>query len=133
MDIKYGRGYVYSIQYHIVWCVKHRKQVLSTEIENSLIVILKRIAKDNNFSILECNGDLDHIHLLIDCSPQHYIPNIIKALKGVSARFLFKQYGDTLREQLYGGHLWSPSYFVSTVSENTEEQIRQYIQKQKIK
>jgi putative transposase len=133
MDIKYGRGYVYSIQYHIVWCVKYRKQVLSTEIENSLIFILKRIAKDNNFSILECNGDLDHIHLLIDCSPQHYIPNIIKALKGVSARFLFKQYGDTLREQLYGGHLWSPSYFVSTVSENTEEQIRQYIQKQKIK
>ena len=85
------------------------------------------------FLIKECNGDLDHIHLLIDCSPQHYIPNIIKALKGVSARLLFKQYGDTLKKQLYGGHLWSPSYFVSTVSENTEAQIRLYIQKQKIK
>ena len=133
MDVKYGRGYVYSIQYHIVWCVKYRKKVLSTEIENSLISILNQIAKDNNFSILECNGDLDHIHLLIDCSPQHYIPNIIKALKGVSARLLFKQYGDTLKKQLYGGHLWSPSYFVSTVSENTEKQIRLYIQKQKIK
>ena len=133
MDVKYGRGYVYSIQYHIVWCVKYRKKVLSTEIENSLISILNQIAKDNNFSILECNGDLDHIHLLIDCSPQHYIPNIIKALKGVSARLLFKQYGDTLKKQLYSGHLWSPSYFVSTVSENTETQIRLYIQKQKIK
>ena len=133
MDVKYGRGYVYSIQYHIVWCVKYRKKVLSTEIENSLISILNQIAKDNNFSILECNGDLDHIHLLIDCSPQHYIPNIIKALKGVSARLLFKQYSDILKKQLYGGHLWSPSYFVSTVSENTEAQIRLYIQKQKIK
>ena len=109
------------------------KKVLSTEIENSLISILNQIAKDNNFSILECNGDLDHIHLLIDCSPQHYIPNIIKALKGVSARLLFKQYGDTLKKQLYGEHLWNPSYFVSTVSENTEAQIRLYIQKQKIK
>ena len=92
MDVKYGRGYVYSIQYHIVWCVKYRKKVLSTEIENSLISILNQIAKDNNFSILECNGDLDHIHLLIDCSPQHYIPNIIKALKGESPDFKFLSY-----------------------------------------
>ncbi|KAK2307355.1 transposase, partial [Clostridioides difficile] len=26
-----------------------------------------------------------------------------------------------------GRHLWNPSYFVATVSENTEEQIRKYI------
>ena len=116
MDVKYGRGYVYSIQYHIVWCVKYRKKVLSTEIENSLISILNQIAKDNNFSILESNGDLDHIHLLIDCSPQHYIPNIIKALKGVSARLLIKEYGSEFKKQLWGGHLWNPSYFIATGS-----------------
>ncbi|MZQ98933.1 MAG: IS200/IS605 family transposase, partial [Acidaminobacter sp.] len=23
--VKKGRGYVYSIQYHIVWCVKYRR------------------------------------------------------------------------------------------------------------
>lgn len=32
-----------------------------------------------------------------------------------------------------GCHLWNPSYFVATVSENTEEQIREYIQSQKQK
>lgn len=32
---------------------------------------------------------------------------------------------------LWGGHLWNPSYYVATVSENTESQIRQYIQNQK--
>ena len=31
------------------------------------------------------------------------------------------------------GHLLNPSYFVATVSENTEEQIRKYIQNQKRK
>lgn len=34
-------------------------------------------------------------------------------------------------EKLWKEHLWNPSYFVTTVSENTEEQIREYIQKQK--
>ena len=133
MEIKSGRGYVYSIQYHIVWCVKYRHKILTTKIEVRLIELLKQIARNNNFSILEINTDLDHIHVLIDCTPQHYIPNIIKALKGVSARLLMKEHGDELRKKLWGGHLWNPSYFVATVSENTEEQIRNYIKNQKRK
>jgi len=133
VSITTGRGYVYSIQYHIVWCVKYRRKVLTDEIESSLIEMLYKIADDNGFSIVECNGGLDHIHLLIDCSPQHYIPNIMKALKGVSARLLMKQYGVELKNRLWGGHLWNPSYFVATVSENTREQIVQYIRSQKVK
>ena len=133
MQVNHGRGYVYSIQYHLVWCVKYRRKILTIEIEKDLIEILNKIAKDNNFEILECNGDLDHIHLLINCSPQHYIPDMIKALKGVSARLLMKKYGEYINEILWGGHLWNPSYFIATVSENTEKQIREYIQNQKEK
>lgn len=133
MKVNYGRGYVYSIQYHLVWCVKYRRKILTVEIEKDLIEILNKIARDNNFEILECNGDLDHIHLLINCSPQHYIPDMIKALKGVSARLLMKKYREYINEMLWGGHLWNPSYFIATVSENTEKQIREYIQNQKEK
>lgn len=127
-----GRGYIYCIEYHIVWCVKYRRKVLTTKIENKLKEILNKIAKDNNFNILEINGDLDHIHLLIECSPQHYIPDMIKALKGVSARLLMKEF-PSIKSKLWGGHLWNPSYFIATISENTEEQIRNYIQSQKEK
>lgn len=132
-SVNKGRGYVYSIQYHIVWCVKYRHNVLTNEIENRLKEILNKIAEDNGFTIILMNGDLDHIHLLIECSPQHYIPDIMKALKGVSARLLMKEYGITLKKKLCGGHLWNPSYFIATVSEDTEEQIRDYIQSQKEK
>lgn len=133
MKITYGRGYVYSLQYHIVWCVKYRRKIITSTVEKSLLSIINKIADNNNFKIIEMNTDMDHIHLLIDCSPQHYIPNVMKALKGVSARLLMKQYGDSLRHQLYAGHLWNPSYFIATVSENTEEQIKEYIHKQKEK
>ena len=131
-NVYHGRGYIYCIEYHIVWCVKYRRKVLTNKIENSLIEILNKIAEDNNFKILEINGDLDHIHLLIECSPQHYIPNILKALKGVSARLLMKEF-PSIKSKLWGGHLWNPSYFIATVSENTEEQIRNYIKSQKEK
>ena len=133
MKITYGRGYVYSLQYHIVWCVKYRRKILTPDIEVSLMAIIHKIAKDNDFEILEANTDKDHIHLLISCSPQHYIPNIMKALKGVSARLLMKEHGDFLKQKLLRGHLWNPSYFVATVSENTEAQIHEYIERQKEK
>ena len=58
---------------------------------------------------------------------------MIKALKGISARLLMKEFGEKLKKKLCDGHLWNPSYFVATVSENTEEQIRKYIQNQKVK
>ena len=128
-----GRGYVYSIQYHLVWCVKYRHKVLSGDIDERLKELLYKIALDNKFAIKEIETDLDHVHLLIECSPQHYIPDMIKALKGVSARLLMKEFGVVLKKKLWGGHLWNPSYFVATVSENTESQIREYIQNQKTK
>jgi len=130
--VKKGRGYVYSIQYHIVWCVKYRRKVLSGVVEEKLKEILHKIADDNGFAIEEFNCDQDYVHLLIDCKPQHYIPNFIKALKGVSGRFIFKEC-PWLKDSLWGGHLWNPSYFVATVSENTEAQVREYIQSQKEK
>lgn len=109
-NVNKGRGYVYSIKYHLVWCVKYRKKIINNEIELKLKKLLYKIADDNDFIIEEMEADLDHIHLLIECKPQHYIPDMLKGLKGVSARLLMKEYGDDLRKQLWGGHLWNPSY-----------------------
>lgn len=131
-QIKKGRGYVYSIQYHLVWCVKYRHPMITPPVETRLKDILNNIAKDNHFTITELEADKDHIHLLIDCTPQHFIPSVVKALKGVSARLIFKEFPE-LKKKLWGGHLWNPSYFVATVSENTEAQVRAYIQGQKTK
>ena len=76
--------------------------------------------------------DKDHIHMLISLKPQHYIPTVVKTLKGQSARRLFKLHPE-IKRFLWGGHLWNPSYFIATVSENTEEPVRRYIQNQKQK
>jgi putative transposase len=75
-----------------VWCVKYRHKILIEEIDVRLKEILIQIATDNNFTIPEIESDSDHIHLLVDCTPQHSIPSMIKALKAVSARLLFKEF-----------------------------------------
>ena len=130
MEAKFGRGYVYSLQYHIVWCVKYRKKILTADRTAFLESVLRRTAAENGIGILELNiGDGDHVHIFVDCTPQHLIPSVVKSFKGTSARWLYRQFPE-LRRELWGGNIWNPSYFVSTVSENTEDQIRRYIQSQ---
>jgi putative transposase len=64
--IRYGRGYVYSIKYHLVWCIKYRKKILVDKVSEKLKEILLVIAKENKFSIIELSTDKDHVHMLIN-------------------------------------------------------------------
>ena len=71
----------------------------------------------------------DHIHMLISFNPKHAASNIVKTLKGKSARRWFKAYPET-KAMLWGGHLWAPSYFMSTVGSMSKETVKKYIEHQ---
>ena len=45
-DIAYGRGYVYSLQYHLVWCTKYRKKVLRGGIDTECREMLEALAQE---------------------------------------------------------------------------------------
>ncbi|MCR5813932.1 MAG: IS200/IS605 family transposase [Desulfovibrio sp.] len=125
-DLTYGRGYVYSIQYHIVWCTKYRKKVFVETVKDSVEQHLRKLACDYDFTIDSMEVMPDHVHLLVDCSPQFEIPRMIKILKGNIARWVFLEFPH-LKAELCGGHLWNPSYCVVTVSDRSLEQVRHYI------
>ena len=84
-DLTYGRGYVYSLQYHIVWCTKYRKQVLKDGLDEDIKEMLCKLAEDYSFTILAMEVMPDHIHLLLDCKPQFMISDMVKILKSNTA------------------------------------------------
>lgn len=129
-NLTYGRGYVYSLQYHIVWCTKFRKKVLWDGIDNEIKDYLNDLAKEYSFSIMAMEVMPDHIHILVDCKPQFFPSDMIKILKGNTARWLFMKHPE-LKKQLWGGHLWNPSYCIVTASDTSYDQVKQYIDSQK--
>ena len=72
------------------------------------------------------------IHILFNAKPQLRLSDAVKILKGNSARWLFLAHPE-IKQQLWGGHLWNPSYCVVTVSDRSHEQVKRYIETQKAK
>ena len=129
-DITHGRGYVYSLRYHIVWVTKYRKPIFIGDIESDVKKYLLKTLKSLDMDILAMEVMPDHIHLLVNCKPQLRLSDAIKILKGNTARWLFLNHPE-VKKQLWGGHLWNPSYFVVTVSDRSLKQATDYINSQK--
>lgn len=126
MNLKTNRGHKYYIEYHLVWTTKDKSKVITNEIESYFRDIAHKQSVANNFSITKMNIQKNYIHMLINCTPQHFIPNVIKALKGNTARLLFKQFPD-LKEELRDGVMWNSSYLVCTPNENINQQISEFL------
>ena len=112
--------------------VFHGNLILKDGIDKDVKQMLGEIAEEYHFNILAMEVMPDHIHLLLDCRPQFMISDMVKIMKGNTARWLFLKRPE-LKQSLWGGHLWNPSYCAVTVSDRSREQVEHYIRNQKEK
>ena len=124
------RTNVYSLNYHMVWVTKYRKEIFDTEMkQNALKQIILSEASDHEINIQELEIMPDHIHLSFSIPPKLSISNVARILKGRSAYLYFQKFPET-KSRLWDGHLWSGSYFVSSTGDVTLDIIKDYIQNQ---
>lgn len=129
--VKKTQHSAYQIHYHFVTPVKYRKAIFGNkEREHSLIEIGKKIEERYEIKIEQIGIDTNHVHYLISAVPRYAPAEIIQIIKSLTAREMFKKHED-LREELWGGELWSDGYYVATVGEGANRDvIRVYISKQ---
>lgn len=124
------RTNVYDFSYHLVFVTKYRKKIFTTpELQNDLKTILTKISTGNDSTIEKMEVMPDHIHLLLSFKPKYAPSSIVKSFKGASAREWFKLHPET-KQLLWRGHLWSPSFFMSTIGNVSEKVVKQYIESQ---
>lgn len=127
----HARTCVYNINYHIVWCVKYRRKVLSDQIEQRLYELVQEIASEKGFTVIQCKvGENDHVHCFVSAPPKISVTQIVKYLKGISGNTLLKEFPE-LKELLWKESLWNGSYFCETIGSSSEENILKYIERQK--
>ena len=128
VEIVFSRNCVYQFAYHVVWCPKYRKKILVSKIASSVSSLLNEICTENGWPVITEEIQPDHIHLFLTIPPATSVANAIKILKGTTARKLFLQFPE-IKKQLWGGNLWSPSYYAGTAGNVSADTIRKYIER----
>ena len=116
--------------YHIVCPAKYRKIVLSNEVDNAIKKICIEISKRYEMHFVEIGADKDHVHFLVQSVPTYSPTKIVRTIKSITAREIFRQI-PSIKKELWGGEFWTDVYYINTVSKRgNEDVVRQYVKKQ---
>lgn len=111
MEDRHSSSASYNINYHFVWCPKYRKPILVGDVAVFLTKLIREIAEWHKWIVLELKVLPDHVHLFLQCNLTDSPVKIIKTVKWVTGLQLFRHFPE-LRQKLWKGVLWSPSYYV---------------------
>ena len=130
MAIKRTSHAVYDTSYHLVWCPKYRKKILEQEgITERAEQLIREVSEEYGFEIIELEVAQEHVHVLISFPPKRSIGEVVRIIKSVTARELFRSF-PSLRKRLWAGELWEDGYFARTVGDRmTREVIEKYIER----
>lgn len=129
-DIRHGRHCAFMMHVHLVFVTKCRREVFTQEILDELRPIFAGVCADFEAQLVEFDGGDDHVHLLVNYPPKVAVSQLVNSLKGVSSRMIRKRNYPSLKQKLWGGALWSPSYFAGSCAGPPLAVIRQYIEQQ---
>jgi len=121
-----SRTNISSLHAHLVLVTKYRRKVLSPRILGDFAYYARQAFKKKGITLEECNGDLDHVHLLIEYPSTESISSIVQAVKGPTSKKLRALYPELRRHK----KLWSPSYYVTSSGGAPLEVIKTYIKNQ---
>ncbi len=109
---------------------KYRRDGFTKERLDDLRPIFARVCTDFESELIEFEGEDDHVHLLVNYPPKVAVSKLVNSLKGISSLMIRKKNDPNIRKKLWGGALWSPSYFVGNCGGASISVIRKYIEQQ---
>lgn len=125
---------VSQLHYHFVTPVKYRKAIFGRpDREQSLHAICCEIEERYEIEFEQVGIDSNHVHYLVSAAPKFSPSALIRVIKSLTAKELFKRHPD-LKKELWGGALWTEGFYVASVGEGgSRDVIRAYIKKQGLK
>jgi len=116
--------------YHLVFPAKYRRAVFDAHVDGELKEVCLDIEKRYQVKFLEIGTDKDHVHFLVQSIPTYHVTRIVRMIKSITAREIFKRCPEVKR-QLWGGEFWTDGYFASTVGKHgNEDMIGDYVKSQ---
>ena len=96
----------WECKYHVVFIPKCRRRTLYEELRRHLGEVLRKLAEQKDSRIDEGHLMPDHVHMLMSIPPKYAVSQVIGYIKGKSAIYLARVYGERKRN-FVGQHFWA--------------------------
>ena len=80
--------------------------------------------------LIEFNGEVDHVHLLLNATPNIQLSILVNNLKTVSSRLIRRDFKAIISKVYWKPVFWHRSYCIVTAGGAPLEVIRRYIEEQ---
>ena len=134
MISNYNKGFrsVYKLTAHVVLVTKYRKKAICEKVLQRLKEIFTDTLIKWECSLVEFNGESDHVHLLIDYKPDIALSKLIANLKTVSSRLIRRDFPELASKYFDNKpYFWTGAYFVASCGGVTVNQLKKYVENQK--
>ena len=130
MTVKRTSHAVYETSYHLVWCPKYRKKIFAEErVKERAEQLIREVCEEYEFEIIELEVAQEHVHILLSFPPKRSIGDVVRIIKSVTARELFREF-PSLKKRLWAGEMWEDGYFARTVGDRmTRDVVEKYIER----
>lgn len=121
---------VFTLNYHLIICVKYRRKVFDNDIMiNELKERTRNIADGFGIEIINQECDKDHTHILFKAKPSTDLIKFINSLKGATSRIIRIKFPE-VKKKLWKDTFWSKSYCLITTGQTTLDQLKKYVENQ---
>ena len=129
---KYGSHNKYLLQYHLIFACKYRRKLLSSP---NIIADVKRLSLEScqkhNVTIHYMEVDKDHIHYMIETTPNINLSNLVRTMKSYIAYHIWEKYPAYLSKCFWKEKtFFSDGYFISSIGNVSQETLKSYIENQ---
>ena len=121
---------VYSLNDHLVLVTKYRRRMLTVDMLTRFGMLAAERCNAWGGRMLECNDELDYVHLLVTLPPTTALSEFVNALKTGTSRRLRAEFPDEVKRWDSKPALWSRSYCVMSVGGAPLEVLKRYIKGQ---
>ena len=96
--------------------MKYRRDVFTPEVLQTMKTACLAFGPAYEIYFLEIGIDNDHVHFLIQTVPNMRFSDLVKKIKSITARHIFKTHPE-VKQKLWGGHFWTQGYYANTVGQ----------------
>jgi putative transposase len=125
--VRASAGGAYDLGYHVVWCPKYRRPVLTGAVADRCRELIAQKSAERGWEIAALEVMPDQVRLVVKATPADSPAHIANQFKGFTSRMLRAEFPH-LRSRL--PTLWSRSYFAATVGAVSAATVERYIDTQ---